>query len=575
MKKGTRRERDGNEAGASAPAGGAAVAEATREPQIDLSGLTVEPWPLDRVREHPNNPRVPDPADIAVMAASIAVQGQLQPAILRRSDGLLIAGHRRLWALRRLGRTSIDVVAIDCTDEESRALLLGSNLHAAPSAIAEAAVLEQLLDHGRRTVREVADALGWTLARTERRRQLGRLTTQARRRFEAEWKQWPIEAAEAFAMLEPDLQDAVLAEGGDPDLQDEVSRLGFGAVEDLRPDEVIDIVREQQQVLRAAPFALEDATLIPKAGPCFEPGGRCCPKSSIARPGLFDAQVEGDPRTARCMDRACWRMKTDETIRRRIAEARERTPDLVVVATTPDAVKPLAAGVPLVADYAARQVAKGSRGAVPALRVTTGGKVEPVFIAPTSAAVSSAAAKPKTADKSPAQRLRDSRDAIHRRRLAWAIDGVASHVDGRKDAPRRDVLLRLVAVFEVSHPLHGEYEQRVRDAKDARRHAALIGRDWDQAVWKRLRRALRDALRRNNAELLERDAGLAEWLAGEIGVDWGVLMVEAERDIPNPKWWPVGTVAGPAAPVRAATKRRPIGKAAAAGDDAGGEEAAS
>lgn len=571
MSQRTRQERGGSEAGSSAPTGGATTAAPDREPQIDLSGLTVEQWPIDRVREHPDNPRTPDPADIAVMAASIAVQGQLQPAILRRSDGLLVAGHRRLWALRRLGRTSIDVVAIDCTDEESRALLLGSNLHAAPSAIAEAAVLEQLLDHGRRSVREVSTALGWTLARTERRRQLTNLSALARARFKTEWRAWPVGAMEAFALLEPELQDEILKPGSHPEFEAEVNQLGFGDPDDMTPDEVVDIVSQRQEVLRAAPFDLEDATLVPKAGPCFEPGGRCCPRSSIARPGLFDAQVDGDPRTARCMDRACWRAKTDETIRRRIAEARARTPDLVVVATTPNAVKPLAAGVPLVADYSARQVPKGSRGAVPALRVTSGGKVEPVFIAPTTAAATSGAAKPKAAEKSPAQRLRDSREAIHRRRLAWAIDAVAHNVETRKDAPRRDVLLRLVAVFALAHPLHGEYQQQVRDAKDARRYAALLGRDWDQAVWKRLRGALRDALRRNVAEHLERDAGLAEWLADEIGVDWGVLLVEAEREIPNPKWWPVGTVAGPSAPAKSVAKRRASGKAAAAGDDAGEE----
>ena len=63
---------------------------------------------LERIR-HDNNVRDVAADDVAALAGSIALLGQITPVIVRPDgDGyLLVAGHKRYAALRHLGRTEI------------------------------------------------------------------------------------------------------------------------------------------------------------------------------------------------------------------------------------------------------------------------------------------------------------------------------------------------------------------------------------------------------------------------------------------------------------------------------------
>ncbi|UJP39352.1 ParB/RepB/Spo0J family partition protein [Cellulomonas palmilytica] len=66
---------------------------------------------LTELHRDPNNPR-DEETEIADLAASIAQVGLLQPIIVRRDAGRLVVvcGHRRLAALRKLGWRDVDVV---------------------------------------------------------------------------------------------------------------------------------------------------------------------------------------------------------------------------------------------------------------------------------------------------------------------------------------------------------------------------------------------------------------------------------------------------------------------------------
>ncbi len=88
--------------------------------------MQIEMRSLDAVIPYPGNPRVNDAA-IPAVAHSIREFGFRNP-ILVDGDGVVIAGHTRLAAARRLGLDAVPVViAADLTPEQTRALRLADN----------------------------------------------------------------------------------------------------------------------------------------------------------------------------------------------------------------------------------------------------------------------------------------------------------------------------------------------------------------------------------------------------------------------------------------------------------------
>lgn len=86
----------------------------------------VEQWPLDRFREYERNPRRNDHA-VDQAAAAIGHFGFRVP-ILAKSDGLVIDGHLRLKAARKLGLATVPVLlADDMSDVEVRAFRVSVN----------------------------------------------------------------------------------------------------------------------------------------------------------------------------------------------------------------------------------------------------------------------------------------------------------------------------------------------------------------------------------------------------------------------------------------------------------------
>ncbi len=76
-----------------------------------MSDLRLEHWPLDRLIEYSRNPRRNDEA-VDQMVGAIAEFGFRIP-IIARSDGLVVDGHLRLKAARRLQMDSVPVVLAD------------------------------------------------------------------------------------------------------------------------------------------------------------------------------------------------------------------------------------------------------------------------------------------------------------------------------------------------------------------------------------------------------------------------------------------------------------------------------
>lgn len=120
--------------------------------------------PTTRIRANPFQPRREfDPQALAELEASIRSSGLLQPITVRRKgDGFeLIAGERRLRAVRNLDWKEVPAVVRDFDDQTLLVLALVENLQRSDlNAIEEARGYQRLLGEFSLTHQEVAEAVG-------------------------------------------------------------------------------------------------------------------------------------------------------------------------------------------------------------------------------------------------------------------------------------------------------------------------------------------------------------------------------------------------------------------------------
>ena len=92
-----------------------------------MTDLQVVTWPVDRLIPFARNARTHSDEQVAQIAASIAEFGWTNP-ILAGADGIIIAGHARLLAARKLRMTEVPVIVLDhLTETQRRALVLADN----------------------------------------------------------------------------------------------------------------------------------------------------------------------------------------------------------------------------------------------------------------------------------------------------------------------------------------------------------------------------------------------------------------------------------------------------------------
>lgn len=91
------------------------------------TGLQVEQWPIERLLPYAANARSHPDGQVAQIAGSIAEFGFNVPCLVDER-GVLIAGHGRLLAARRLGLTEVPVIRLDhLTDAQARAFRIADN----------------------------------------------------------------------------------------------------------------------------------------------------------------------------------------------------------------------------------------------------------------------------------------------------------------------------------------------------------------------------------------------------------------------------------------------------------------
>src|ERR1700693_2333111 len=89
--------------------------------------LKVVRWLIDKLIPYARNARTHSPAQVAQVAGSIAEFGFVNP-ILVGPDNVIIAGHARLLAAKKLGMTEVPVIVLDHLSEiQRRALVIADN----------------------------------------------------------------------------------------------------------------------------------------------------------------------------------------------------------------------------------------------------------------------------------------------------------------------------------------------------------------------------------------------------------------------------------------------------------------
>jgi ParB family chromosome partitioning protein len=257
-----------------------------------------------------------DESALAELAESIKTHGVLQPILIRpvAAGGFeLVCGERRWKASKIAGKQTIPARVVNLTDGEALELAVIENLqredvHELDEALGYKALIRQ--DPALYTVETIAAKVGRSPSYIYQRLKLAELAPGIQQAF-YDGKLTAGHAIE-IARLQPKDQEQALREcfpghgTAKAILKEKDPRLI--SVRDLRDW----IQREIHLSLANAPFDINDASLLPAAGPCST-----CLKRSGSNPLLFADSVK---RADVCIDRDCFSQKRDAVIQIRLNE---------------------------------------------------------------------------------------------------------------------------------------------------------------------------------------------------------------------------------------------------------------
>lgn len=89
--------------------------------------MKVEDVDIESLRPDPANPRKISDAELEALTRSVREWGFVQPVLVRREDGVVIGGHQRLLAARKLGIKRVPVIYVDLGQEQARLLNVALN----------------------------------------------------------------------------------------------------------------------------------------------------------------------------------------------------------------------------------------------------------------------------------------------------------------------------------------------------------------------------------------------------------------------------------------------------------------
>lgn len=267
---------------------------------------------VQAIRPSPFNPRK-TLDDVDDLAASITEVGVQQPAVVRPLPGKkrktlsheLVFGHRRHAAAKRAGLKQIPCIVRDYTDDQVIEIqIIENNQRKDVDPLEEADGFGVLQDRGK-TIQDIADAVGRSLSYVHQRLQLRQLSEAGRSALDDQTL--TLGAAMALAKVPSAIQEDTLEQLKNAASTQHVEYSGGEMTRQrsatIRADWAARFIRNRVMVkLAEAPWALDDAELVPTAGPCTT-----CPKNTRSQASLFPDEATEDL----CLDGDCYRSKMD------------------------------------------------------------------------------------------------------------------------------------------------------------------------------------------------------------------------------------------------------------------------
>lgn len=252
-----------------------------------------------------------DEAALNELADSIRKQGILQPILVREKGKKyqIIAGERRYRAAKIADLKFVPCLIVEMDDNQALEAQITENLQRKDvHPIEEAHAFKRLMDEAKFSLEDVAAKIGKSPRFVAQRLQLLKLIPAFQEIFFAE--KLPLAGAVYIATLSEKNQQEYLDDEF-ADWQDE--GFYYSAAEIKR-----DLDRAGED-LEDATFALDDAELVPSAGPCTT-----CKKNTACYSLLF--QEEG---VGRCTDSNCFEEKEKSQYKRTLQQVIDNHPDYI------------------------------------------------------------------------------------------------------------------------------------------------------------------------------------------------------------------------------------------------------
>jgi DNA modification methylase len=91
------------------------------------SPLRVQHVAIDKLKPDPANPRRISDTELEALTRSIAEFGFVEPVLVRKQDRVVVAGHQRLTAARKLGLKTVPAILLNITPEQAKLLNVALN----------------------------------------------------------------------------------------------------------------------------------------------------------------------------------------------------------------------------------------------------------------------------------------------------------------------------------------------------------------------------------------------------------------------------------------------------------------
>ena len=409
--------------------------QASKPPGIDNT------LPITALARSKTNRQIIEDDDLHAMAATMKLHGVLQPILVRRlpaerlqdtfedeatrhATHEIIAGERRFAAARIAGLRNVPVLVKDADNATAVVMQLIENLHRNDlNPLDEARGIQLLIDGHDMTREAVADSLRKSRTHVFESLRLLHLCPEALAALKAGTLNRSVAllvAQRPTPALQVEFTRKVLTSGPDG------GPLSYRSAKDLAQ-------RQYMTDLTHAPFALDNAQLLPKVGACTQ-----CPKRTGANPELWD-KAGADV----CTDTACFAdkkeahydaLKADAQAKgRQIITGREARELMPTEGATPKGYilldKPKKGSTEPMREVLGQEVPQGK---VVLIETPTGGVVEAVPVRAAGEALQAKGAAAKPAAKAPTRTKQELEDEYQQR---WRSAAVRATIEGlRVDA---------------------------------------------------------------------------------------------------------------------------------------------